>query len=187
MFKMNQLKLNLHMVGATMLLFVVTLILNELLFRRLEFIPGVSWIYLPAGIRLLCTLLFAEAGAVGLLLVSWLVCFFYFFPNDPVRSFAGGILAAVAPYSVYCIARHTYGLKASLANLTPANLLQCALMFSLASPLLHHLWFAYYEHKPDLLHSFLVMVTGDFTGTLIVLYTARFFLRRARVDTSVRP
>jgi hypothetical protein len=53
-------------------------------------------------------------------------------------------------------------------------------MFSVASPLLHHLWFAFYEHKPDLLRSFVAMFTGDFAGTLIVLYTARFFLQRAR-------
>jgi hypothetical protein len=177
---MSQLKLHLSMVGTTMLLFVVALAFNELLFTRLEFAAGVNWIYLPAGIRLLCTLLFAEAGAVGLLIVSWLVCFCYFFPNDPVRSLVGGILAAIAPYGVYLIARQVYGLKASLTNLSSINLLQCALMFSVASPLLHHLWFAFYEHKPDLLRSFVAMFTGDFAGTLIVLYTARFFLQRAR-------
>jgi hypothetical protein len=175
---MSQLKLHLTMVGATMVMFLAALALNELLFTPLEFGAGVNWIYLPAGIRLLCTLLFAEAGAVGLLIVSWLVCFFVLFPDDPMRSFAGGILAAVAPYGVYLIARHVYGLKASLANLSSLKLLQLALMFSLASPLLHHLWFAFYEHKSDLLRSFVAMSTGDFTGTLIVLYTARFFLRR---------
>jgi hypothetical protein len=183
---MSQLKLYLLMVVATMVMFAVALGLNELLFTRLEFTAGINWIYLPAGMRLLCTLLFAEAGAVGLLVVSWLVCFFYFFPNDPVRSFVGGILSAVAPYGVYLVARHVYGLKASLANLSPMNLLQCALMFSVASPLLHHLWFAFYEHKPDLMRSFVAMVTGDFSGTLIVLYTARFLLRRAQPLTAGR-
>jgi hypothetical protein len=177
---MSQLKLNLSMVAATIVLFVGALLVNELLFARLEFIKGVNWIYLPAGVRLLCTLLFAEAGAVGLLIASWLVCFFYFFPNDPVRSLAGGILAAVAPYGVYLVARHLYGLKSSLANLTSMNLLQCALMFSIASPVLHHIWFALYEHKPHLADSFVAMVTGDLSGTLIVLYGARFALRRAR-------
>jgi hypothetical protein len=179
---MNQSKLNLSMVAATVVLFVVTLAANEMLFTRLEFTKGVNWIYLPAGVRLLCTLLFAEAGAIGLLLASWLVCFFYFFPNDVVRSFAGGILASVAPYGVYLIARHIYGLRSSLTNLTSMNLLQCALMFSIASPALHHLWFALYEHKPNLAESFLAMVTGDLSGTLIVLYAARFLLRRKRAN-----
>jgi hypothetical protein len=177
---MNQFKLQLSMVAATIVLFLAALAANELLFTRLEFAAGVNWIYLPAGVRLLCTLLFAEAGAVGLLLVSWLVCFFYFFPNDPVRAFAGGILASAAPYGVYLIARHAYGLKASLTNLSPMRLLQCALMFSVASPALHHLWFAFYEHKPHLADSFVAMLTGDLAGTLIVLYGARWLLLRKR-------
>lgn len=175
---MSQLRLNLSMVAATMILFVITLVINELLFTKTEFTAGINWIYLPAGIRLLCTLLFAEAGAIGLLLVSWLVCFFYFFPNDPVRSFAGGILASAAPYAVYLNARKYFGLRESLKNLTPVRLLQCAAAFSLASPLLHHLWFAIYEHKPHLAESFIAMAIGDFSGSLIVLYTTKFLLSR---------
>lgn len=177
---MNHLKLNLAMVTATVILFLFALAVNELVFSRLVFVVGVNWIYLPAGVRLLCTLLFAEAGAVGLLIASWLVAFFYYFPDDPVRAFAGGILATVAPYGVYLIARHVYGLRASLTNLSPSKLLQCALMFSIASPLLHHLWFAFYEHKTNLATSFFAMVTGDLSGTLIVLYGARWLLLRFR-------
>jgi hypothetical protein len=168
------------MAAATVILFFAALGVNALLFTRLEFMAGINWIYLPAGVRLLCTLLFAEAGAIGLLVASWLACFFIFFPDDPVRSFAGGILATIAPYGVYLLARHGYGLRASLTNLSPMNLLQCALMFSIASPLLHHLWFAFYEHKTNLAASFVAMFTGDLSGTLIVLYSARWLLLRFR-------
>jgi hypothetical protein len=180
---MSQYKLHLAMAAATVTLFVAALLVNELVFPHLSFAPGINWIYLPAGVRLLCTLLFAEAGAVGLLLASWLVCFFYFFPNDPVRSIVGGILATAAPYLVYRGAQQVFGLRASLTNLSPKRLLYCALAFSLASPLLHHLWFALYEHRPDLLSSFLVMALGDFGGTLVVLYGAKFILQR----TAPRP
>jgi len=173
---MSQLRLNLSMVATTMAIFVIALVVNELLFTKLEFAAGINWIYLPAGIRLLCTLLFAEAGAVGLLLISWLVCFLYFFPNDPVRSFAGGILASAAPYLVYLGAQKYFGLRATLTNLSPARLLHCAVAFSLASPLFHHLWFATYEHRSNLAASFLAMAIGDFFGTVIVLYSAKFAL-----------
>ncbi|MBB5458930.1 hypothetical protein [Paraburkholderia sp. Cpub6] len=47
------------------------------------------------------TLLLGGDGAIGLLLASWLVALFNFFPHDPVRSIAGGIIATVAPYAVY--------------------------------------------------------------------------------------
>jgi hypothetical protein len=176
--RMIQLRLNLSMVCITAILFLAALAANELLFARLEFAPGINLIYLPAGVRLLSTLLFAEAGAVGLLTVSWLVCFFYFFPNDPVRSFVGGVLASAAPYLVYRGMQRYFGLQPNLANLSPARLLGCALAFSLASPLLHHIWFVVYEHKDQALYSFAAMVIGDLGGTLIVLYTAKFLLLR---------
>jgi hypothetical protein len=166
------------MAAATMILFVIALAINELLFTKLEFAAGINWIYLPAGVRLLCTLLFGEAGAVGLLLVSWLVCFFYFFPNDPMRSFAGGILASAAPYMVYLGAQRLYGLQAALTNLSPARLLYCAAAFSIASPLLHHLWFALYEHQDKLFGSLVVMSIGDFSGSLLVLYSFRWALNK---------
>ena len=108
---------------ATIVMFAALLALNEWLFARLEFVPGINWVYLPAGLRLLCPLLFAEAGAVGLLLVSWGVSFGYLFPGQFERAFWGGLLATAAPYGVYCAARHAWGLEASLAHLTSRRLL----------------------------------------------------------------
>ena len=168
--------LNLRIQGmqvvATMALFLAMLWVNDWLFRRLEFAPGINWVYLPAGMRLLCTLLFAEAGAVGLLLVSWWVSFVYFFPHDPERAFMGGVLAAVAPYAVYRAASRRWGFEATLRNLTPTRLLVLALAYSLASPLLHHLWFAW-RGQGDLVRGFVAMFVGDLTGTLIVLYVIK--------------
>lgn len=172
---MSQARLNVSMAAATVILFCSALFLNELLFTKLEFAPGINWIYLPAGMRLLCILLFAEAGAVGLLLVSWGVCFMYFFPDDVLRSFVGGIIAAAAPYLVYRGAGWLLGARTSLAGLTPSRLLAYALAFSIASPLLHHIWFAL-RGQDDLLSSFLAMVAGDLAGTLIVLYSAKGLL-----------
>ena len=154
---------------ATIVLFSAMLALNVALFQALEFAPGINWVYLPAGMRLLCTLLFAEAGAVGLLIVSWLFSFEYFFPNDFERAFMGGLIATAAPYMVYLVARHFYGLDTSLRNLTSRRLLVLAVAYSLASPLIHHLWFAT-RGQHHLLRGFVAMFVGDLSGTLIVLY-----------------
>ncbi|WP_420991440.1 hypothetical protein ACKI2N_024800 [Cupriavidus sp. 30B13] len=164
------------MVFATIVLFVLTLAVNEWLFRHFEFVPGINWVYLPAGIRLLSTLLFGAAGAVGLLIASLLVNVFYIFPDDFARAFMGAILASVAPYLVYRVARQAFGLRASLTNLTPGRLLACVLAYSVASPLLHHIWFALRGNRGGLFHGFLVMFVGDLTGTLIVVYAMRALL-----------
>lgn len=167
-----KLRVQVACVSATIVLFLAMLALNEWLFKELEFLPGINWVYLPAGMRLLCTLLFAEAGAVGLLIASWAVSFLYFFPDDFDRAFWGGIVATIAPYGVYVAARRWWGLGASLATLTPRRLLALCLAYSVASPLLHHLYF-WLQGGHDLVRGFLVMFVGDLNGTLIVIYAMK--------------
>lgn len=181
--KSLQLRFQALMVITTMVIFVAMLALNEWLWMRLEFVRGINWIYLPAGVRLLSTLLFAEAGAIGLLLVSWLVSYYYFFPDDLSRSIAGGILASLAPYSIYRWAQRRYGLQASLANLTPQRLLVLIVAYSVASPLLHCIWFAL-QGGSHLFQGLLVMFIGDFTGTLLVIYAVKAALSLVPADPS---
>lgn len=172
---MKNLLTELAMVLATVLVFLLVLAINEWLFSSLIFITGINYIYLPAGVRLLCTLLFARAGALGLLLVSWPVCYFYFFPDNGLRAFAGGLMASLAPYGTYKLAQRWYGLGASLQQLTPARLLMLSLAYSIASPLLHHLWFALSGDEVSL-EGFVTMVLGDLSGTLLVLYSVKALL-----------
>lgn len=167
--------LNLYMVLGTICLHGAIMVANELFFRKAEFLQGIGWIYLPAGTRLLCTLLFGRAGAIGLLIAGWFACYWYYFPGDALRATTGTIAGAIGPYLVYLLARSRFGSQASLTNLTPQRLLICALGCSIASPLLHHLWFALHGDA-NLLSGFFVMFLGDLMGTLIVLYTAKGLL-----------
>lgn len=169
---LQHLKIELFHVVMTIVAFLLTLALNHWLFERLEFVAGINWIFLPAGVRLLATLLFAEAGAVGLLIVSWAVSFFIVFPGSFERAFMGGILASLAPYLVYRGARRWHFLDEGLVGLTAGKLLVLSLAYAIASPLLHHLWFAL-RGQDDLVRGFLVMFVGDLTGTLIVLYAIK--------------
>lgn len=173
---MSNLRLQLAMVLTTIVMFVLMMAVNDWLFPHLVFVPGIDWIFLPAGVRLLAMLLFGEAGAVGLLIASWLVCFLYLFPDDFTRALMGGILPTVAPYLVYKLAQHWFGLKASLTNLTSRRLLACILANSVANPLLHHIWFYLHDHAEHLVRGFLIMFVGDLTGTLIVIYAIKGLL-----------
>jgi hypothetical protein len=170
---MSSLRLHLFSVVGTAVAFVLSLWINQEVFTHTEFVRGVNWIYLPSGVRLLSTLLLGGDGAIGLLVASWLVDFFYFFPHDPVRSFVGGILATVAPYGVYRLAREWYGLHASLTNLTPKRLFILTIAYSIANPLLHHLWFALRGDTENIVDRFFAMFVGDLAGALIMLYAMK--------------
>ena len=173
---LSRLGLQLGMIMITIVAFLTMVGGNELLFKAGEFVPGINWIYLPAGVRLLATLLFGLSGAVGLLLSAWCVNFWLFFPDDFSRSFLGGIIAAVAPYSVYIMARRFYGLQGSLVNLTAGKLLICIVVYSLASPLMHHVWFHLRDPVGHDWSGFWVMAVGDFLGSVVVFYTLKLAL-----------
>ncbi|MBL0423382.1 hypothetical protein JI739_23805 [Ramlibacter sp. AW1] len=158
-----------------MVLFLTAVVINSWLFQKLEHVPGINWIYLPAGIRLLCTLLFAHAGAFGLLIISWVVSFFYFFPHDPERAFVGGIIGGLSPYLAYLIAQRFWGLAASLANLGAKQLLWLSVGYAFANSSIHHIYFAI-RGQPDLLQGLTAMFIGDLGGTLLVLYACKLGL-----------
>lgn len=162
------------MVVLTVVLCTVTLALNSWLFSTLEFTRGINWIHLPSGIALLATLLFAEAGAAGLLLFS-LAAASFVFPEEPLRAYVGAILFVAGSYGTYLLARHIYGLDSTLSNLTPARLLVLCVVYAVASPLLHHLWFAL-QGQPNLWQAFLVMSAGNLAGSLLVIYAAKLIL-----------
>lgn len=165
------------MVAGTAAIYLLVLVLNETLFTGSEYLPGANWIYLPAGIRLLCTLLFGAAGALGILIASWLACFYYYFPDDFIRAAAGSAISAGSPYLIYVLARRYAFLDASLANLTSSRLLICAAACAGANALFHHLWLLFGEQDAHQKKA-LVMLVGDMAGILIVLYTMKLVLNR---------
>jgi hypothetical protein len=177
---MNYLRKHLPLILGTTVLFLAALIANELLFPHSEYAPGANWVYLPAGMRLLCTLLFAEAGAIGMLLASWVSCVFLYFPDDPLRSLFYGTISALAPYLIYLFATRVLGLKTSLSNLTATRLLLLIVLYSIAGPALHQIWLALHGEGADAWARFKVMVVGDLTGSLMLIYTFKFVLWLAR-------
>jgi hypothetical protein len=167
---------HLAVICGTALVFLLTLVANEWIFSHSEFVRGVNWVYLPAGMRLLCTLLFGAMGALGILLGSLISCFFYYFPDDPVRATFCGIISALAPYLVYLFATQKLGLRPSLVNLTAGRLLLLILLYSFAGPAMQQMWIALNRDAANAGECFLVMFIGDLSGTLIIIYTLKLAL-----------
>ncbi|NIE62574.1 MASE1 domain-containing protein [Burkholderia sp. Ax-1719] len=174
---MGSLRLHLWSISGTVLVYLLTLWVDERLFLHSGFPRFVEWIYLPTGIRLLSTLLLGMDGAIGLLIAALLVDFFHYFPHDPVRAIAGAIISSVGPYAVYRLALERYGLKASLVNLTPRRLLVLAFAVAFTNATLHHIWFALAGTTQNLLESYSMMFGGDLLGALILLYIVKGLLR----------
>jgi hypothetical protein len=171
------LRLTLMMVTATVVGYTLIYSSNEWLFKGTEFAPGMAWVYLPAGVRLVCTLLFAEAGVIGILIASLLTSsLFEIFPGDPITSIGYCLISALAPYLSYRLTLRGMRLKRSLANLTTTNLVTFVLLYGLANPLLQHVWFALRGIDSYFWQGLVIMSIGDLIGSLIVVYVIKVLL-----------
>ncbi|MFY2643009.1 hypothetical protein ACOTDF_15735 [Achromobacter insuavis] len=158
--------------SVTAVVFLLSLVANEWLFTQSEFVRGVNWVYLPAGVRLLATLLFGCAGATGLLIASWIACFVYFFPDDFLRSAVGGVIATVAPLAAYFMASEVLKMGRNLRNLTPTGLLFCIVLYAALNSTLHFAW-ALLSDAPVNTETLLAMFVGDASGALLMCYTMK--------------
>ncbi|MFC5459608.1 hypothetical protein [Massilia niabensis] len=158
-------------VGITIISFIGLNWINELLFIRLEQSSGVNWVFLPAGVRLLATLLFGFAGFVGLLLAS-LYLNFHHFAFEDVRAASGAVAAAGGPYLAYLFAKHWFDLGPRLRNLTAQRLLLTGVLCGVVSPVSHHAFMWVQTGLVDWT-ALVAMITGDIVGILIVLYIAK--------------
>jgi hypothetical protein len=168
------------MIALSSVLFLLLLQINNGLFNHFEWIVGVNWIYLPAGIRLLCVLLFRTPGAIGIGIGSWLAGTYLFNYGDPIYTLVVSFLSAFSPYIVYLALNNRHNLSTSLANLTPKLLLQCSFLFGITSACLHHVWFVFYNHIDASWQSLLVMAVGDFIGAILLLYFVKILLAMIR-------
>jgi hypothetical protein len=158
--------------ALTIFVFLALNRVNEFVFGPFEHSAGINWVFLPAGIRLLATLLFGAAGFLGLLLVSLYLNFQHFVFPDQVRALSGAIAGAGGPYLAYLFAKHWFDLGPWLKNLTAQRLLVTGVLCGIMSPAFHH---AFMWVKTGLVDwtALGVMMTGDIVGILIVLYLAK--------------
>jgi len=176
---MHPISFQLLCVLGSALLYFGVFYLNVLFFGSLEFSAGVNWVFLPAGIRLLCTLLFVEAGVIGIFIASLAINSSGMGSLDGVTGFGAACISAGAPYLTYRLAQ-ARGMTPSLQQLTAARLSVLIVMYAFTSTLLHQIWFGLNGVSPHFIAGFSAMFMGDLVGTLIVIYVMKMVLAIAR-------
>lgn len=154
--------------------------INEFLFSHLNFSTGVNWIFLPAGMRLLLALIFSFEGAIGISIASVLISLFFYFQHDPITGIGAGVLGGLAPYLARYIVFKNLPITTQLDGLNASRLMSCMIIFSVISPLLHQFWFVSRGMHNNFFNHLFVMMVGDFTGTLIIVFFVKvciYFLR----------
>jgi hypothetical protein len=159
-------------VFMTALVFLALNWINELIFIRLEHSSGINWMFIPAGIRLLATLLFGLAGFEGLLLAGLYLNFHHFDFESDFRAWSGAVAGALGPYLASLFARHWFDLRPRLKGLTARRLLFTGVLCGFLSPIFHHAFMWVLMGTVDWL-ALAVMIIGDTLGVLVVLTIAK--------------
>lgn len=152
--------------GTTFGLFYL---LNLYLTTSITPIYGGHWIFLPAGIRLLLTLVFPITGPLGIGISAFLIAYFIRLPGQFITALGIGVTVGLAPYFSRIIVIRQLKILPDLSNISITKIFYCTLVFSSLSALFHHSWFVYRDLRLPGFNGFWIEFTGNTVGTFLVL------------------
>ncbi|MEY4653518.1 MAG: hypothetical protein RI884_2099 [Pseudomonadota bacterium] len=163
--------------AAVAVAYVVFFKLNDWAFSLVKISDHISWVFLPAAIRMLAVMLFGWAGVAGLYLGS-LTQLGGVLEVDPARALVIAGISSVPCLVAARLVQRVLRVPGDLAGMTGRQLLVFGVAGGLASSGAHTVYFALEAGDLAPLAGFMPMFVGDTIGTLIVLYVGALVLNR---------
>ena len=166
----------LFLMGALIsaLLYSALFFFNDWVTEALKYDLGVSWIYLPAGLRLFLILIFGFAGAIGIAVASFAISYFGVFIPDLVTCIGVGLISGFAPLLAKWIVVSNIHISRDLSNLSLQKIIFCIVVYALMSAGLHQYWFVLRGLESGSLEHFLVMFVGDIAGSILLIAVIKY-------------
>jgi hypothetical protein len=163
-------------VGALIsaLLYIALFFLNDWLTEAVKYDLGVSWLYLPAGLRLFLILIFGLAGAIGIATASFAISYFGVFPPDLVTCIGIGLISGFAPLLAKWVVIANVNISSDLSNLSIQKIILCVVVYALMSAGLHQYWFELRDLESGSINHFLVMFVGDIAGSILLIAIIKY-------------
>jgi hypothetical protein len=155
-------------------LYAILFFLNDWLTDTLKYDLGVSWVYLPAGLRLFFILIFGFSGAIGIAFASFAISYFGAFPSDLVTCMGIGLISGFAPLLAMQVVLSNIHISNDLSNLNMQKIILCVVVYALMSAGLHQLWFELRGLESGSLDHFLVMFVGDIAGSILLIALIKY-------------
>jgi hypothetical protein len=166
-------------------LFVLFFELNGWVFSNFAYSEDISWVFLPAGFRVILVLVLGLPGALGLVLGCWFINSALFSVDTWLLPFLNGLVSGLTPWLVMKYLQHKELLAPQFMSMTAQRLLQMTLIFSAASAISHQLlWWLFERQDANILVDVWPMFIGNALGALLMLYGFKFALDRIRPNRS---
>lgn len=161
---------------AVALLWVLLFRLNRWAFSSIDVTIFISWIFLPAAIRMLAVMACDWAGALGLFAGALFTS-----QTDPVTGLTDEVvlafLSATGPLVAFWFCTRLLSLPSNLTGLTARQLLVFATMGAVFNSVPHNIYFYLSDRMSSPIEGLVPMFLGDLLGTVVVLYAVSFALR----------
>lgn len=169
--ELGRLAVTILVVLASAALWTASGVANAYLLSFGSFAPGIDFVYLPAGLRLLIVLLFGVWGALGIALANPVLYMLHFGSGSALEIIVNSLICGFAPFLTVKVFCRTVGIQASLLELKPIHLPLLALAVSIVTPLTLNLNFLATGLKQpgDVTVNVAAMSAGDFLGCLLVI------------------
>jgi uncharacterized membrane protein len=149
---------------------------NAFIDQQFEVTKSVSWLFLPAGLRVFLSLVFIYSGALGLFLGSLLINFVSFPDFDIVTKIGIATICGTAPLMSRLFVIHHFEVEPNLQNLSIRQLITIIVIFALFSSGLHQLWFITRGSDSGSWNLFITMFFGDIIGSIVFLVLIKFII-----------
>jgi hypothetical protein len=143
--------------------------LTDAVSEHFKYSFSTSWVFIPAGVRMLLSLVLLAEGSLGVVLGTLWIDYGLHHSWDHVYNGITALIAGGSAYLSTLISQRLLHLQPDLSQLNAFKLLGIAAIFSLVSPLMHQIWYLWLGKTAHFLDSTAMMAIGDFLGTLIVL------------------
>lgn len=149
--------------------------LNMWAFKSLEVNHFVSWIFLPAFIRILSVLLFGWAAVTGLIIGAIITSN----PADigHTTPYVLALISGVGPMIAVQFCEYVLKLPPTLIGIRPSHLFIFAITEAFVNVSLNGYYFALHQLPSHPITCLSPMFIGDMLGSIIMLYVASFTLK----------
>ena len=149
---------------------------NDMFFATIGFSKHISWIFLPAAIRMLSVMVFEWVGAIGLF-IGALITSDFLLDDYLSTALVLASLSALGPVLAVAVCSRWLGLPRSLSGLGPRQICLFALMGAIFNVIPHNIYLYFAGHLSSPFMGLLPMLIGDLVGTAIIIYVASVILK----------
>ena len=166
------------LVAVSALLYWLGFEIQDLLFKFTEFIPGVNWFYLPAGLRVLLVLVADVYGAIGITVATLIIDVLHMTDIQGLDLLFTPIVSGFGPLlAMHLVLRQRN--RRGRPQFNAFQLLQFALIYALLNASLHQfVWWLFQRKASFALTDVWPMFIGDLTGALAFLYGWKLSMRK---------